>query len=173
MRACLKVVTIVTLLLTVFACGKKSETVFLEKDGTLYEVADQVSFYYPKDFKMDTSVENKAIVQFVRKQEVMSYQTIIDDTDNEIDDMPELYAGQLEEDGAIDVGYKNLKIDSGLNCQEFTGTYQSTGIKFKHLVYFTANSEYVLSYQAPQKVYDDEISIISQYLNSLKVHKEE
>jgi hypothetical protein len=54
MRACLKVVTIVTLLLTVFACGKKSETVFLEKDGTLYEVADQVSFYYPKDFKMDT-----------------------------------------------------------------------------------------------------------------------
>ncbi len=31
MRACLKVVTIVTLLLTVFACGKKSETVFLEK----------------------------------------------------------------------------------------------------------------------------------------------
>ena len=160
MRACLKVVTIVTLLLTVFACGKKSETVFLEKDGTLYEVADQVSFYYPKDFKMDTSVENKAIVQFVREQEVMSYQTIIDDTDNEIDDMPELYAGQLEEDGAIDVGYKNLKIDSG-------------GIKFKHLVYFTANSEYVLSYQAPQKVYDDEISIISQYLNSLKVHKEE
>ena len=106
--------TIVTLLLTVFACGKKSETVFLEKDGTLYEVADQVSFYYPKDFKMDTSVENKAIVQFVREQEVMSYQTIIDDTDNEIDDMPELYAGQLEEDGAIDVGYKNLKIDSGL-----------------------------------------------------------
>ena len=90
MRACLKVVTIVTLLLTVFACGKKSETVFLEKDGTLYEVADQVSFYYPKDFKMDTSVENKAIVQFVREQEVMSYQTIIDDTDNEIDDMPEL-----------------------------------------------------------------------------------
>lgn len=172
MRAYLKVATVVTLLITVFACGKKSDTVFLEKDGTLYEVADQVSFYYPKEYKMDTSVENKSIVQFVKDQEVISYQTIVDDTDNKREDLPELYAGQLEEDGAIDVGYKNLKIDSGLNCQEFTGAYKSTGIKFKHLVYFTENSEYVLSYQAPQKVYDEEISVVSQYLNSLKVHKE-
>lgn len=172
MRTYFKSVVIVTLLITVFACGKKSETVFLEKDGALYEVVDQVSFYYPKDYKMDTSVENKSVVQFIKDQEAIAYQTIADDTDNELDDMPELYAGQLEEDGAIDVAYKNLKIDSGLNCQEFTGIYKSTGIKFKHLVYFTVDFEYVLSYQAPQKIYDEEISVVSQYLNSLKVHKE-
>ena len=43
--------------------------------------------------------------------------------------MPELYAGQLEEDGASEVGYKTEKIDSGLKIYEFTGIFEATGIK--------------------------------------------
>ena len=44
--------------------------------------------------------------------------------------------GQLEQDGAIEVSFKKITIDSGLVCQEFTGVFQATGLKFKNLVYF-------------------------------------
>lgn len=172
MRLYVKVITIMTIFVSLFACGKKSETVFLETDGKQYEIADQVSFYYPKDFEIDTTAENKEVVRFVKEQEVMTYTTVNDDTDNKIDDMPELYAGQLEEDGASDVGYKNLKITSGLTCQEFTGIFKATGMKFKHMVYFTAEASYIFTYQAPQKTYDEDITIISEYLGSLAVHHE-
>lgn len=172
MRLCIKVIAALTIFISLFACGKKADTVFLEKDGKQYKIADQVSFYYPKEFKIDTSAENKDAVHFINDQEVMSYKTVHDDTDNKVEDLPALYAGQLEEDGANDVGYKNLKITSGLTCQEFTGIFKATGMKFKHMVYFTTEASYVFTYQAPQEIYDDNISVISEYLNSLAVHHE-
>ena len=89
-----------------------------------------------------------------------------------MEDMPKLYAGQLEEDGAQDVYYLSTKLDSGIECYEFTGLYTATGLKFKHMIYFTAEAEYIYIYQAPQDIYDENISIISQYLNSLTVHHE-
>lgn len=171
-RFCLKVMLIVTIFASLFACGKKSETVFLEKDGQQYEITDQVSFYYPKEFTIDTTAENKEVVRFVNDQEVLTYTTIQDDTDNKIEDMPELYAGQLEEDGASDVAYKNIKIKSGLTCQEFTGIFKSTGMKFKHMVYFTSEASYIYTYQAPQQTYDENINVVSEYLGSLVVHRE-
>ncbi len=156
----------------IVSCGQKSQSVFLEKDGCLYEVADQVSFYYPKDFEIDQNNDNKEILQFVKDQEVLNYKTLKDDTDNKVEDMPKLYAGQLEEDGAQDVYYLSTKLDSGIECYEFTGLYTATGLKFKHMIYFTAEAEYIYIYQAPQDIYDENISIISQYLNSLTVHHE-
>ena len=172
MRTYIKIVVLIALLVSIVACGKRSETVYVEKDGKKYEIADQVSFYYPKSFQMNTTLENKEIIQFVRNQEVISYRTIIDDTDNDVSDLPELYAGQLEEDGAKDVGYKNVEVTSGLVCQEFTGSYQSTGIQFIHMAYFTSHSTYVLSYEAPKDDYEKNIGVITQYLNSRVVHSE-
>lgn len=171
MRNFHKIMLILLLGISIGACGEKTDNVFVEKDGQKYEVADQGSFYYPKDFQMDTSSKNNEVISFVKDQEMISYTMIIDDTDNRLEDMPELYAGQLEEDGATEVGFKNITIDSGLNCQEFSGVYLSTGIKFKHMVYFTNDATYVLSYQAPQKVYDQKIGDISKYLDSLVVHE--
>jgi len=160
------------LMLGTFACGKKSDTVFLEKDGKLYEVADQVSFYYPRQFEYDINNENKQMVRFIKGQEIISYTMIVDDTDNLIEDLPELYEGQLEEDGATDVRYKDVEIASGLKCQEFSGQILATGIKFKNVVYFTDKATYILSYHAPQNVYDEGIDNISEYLHSLAVHSE-
>lgn len=154
----------------IVSCGQKSQNVFLEKDGQLYEVADQVSFYYPKDFVIDQNNDNKENLQFVRDQEILNYSTLKDDTDNKVEDMPQLYAGQLEEDGAQDVFYFSTQLDSGIECYEFTGLYTATGLKFKHMIYFTAEAEYIYIYQAPQDVYDENIAIMSQYLSSLTVH---
>lgn len=172
MRTCLKIIAVIAVLVSVVACGKQPKSVSVEKDGSKYEIADQISFYYPKDFQMNTTLENKEIIQFVRNQEVISYRTIVDDTDNDINDLPELYAGQLEEDGADNVGYKNVEITSGLVCQEFTGNYISTGIQFKHMVYFTVHSTYVLSYEAPTQEYEKNIGEMTHYLNSLVVRGE-
>ena len=114
MRTCLKIIAVIAVLVSVVACGKQPKSVSVEKDGSKYEIADQISFYYPKDFQMNTTLENKEIIQFVRNQEVISYRTIVDDTDNDINDLPELYAGQLEEDGADNVGYNKWSCVSGV-----------------------------------------------------------
>ena len=173
MRLFIKIVSVLVLLIAIVACGRKAEEVFLEKDGKEYKVGEQASFYYPKDFELKAASDNNKVVNFVKNDEMISYSTIKDDTDNAIDDMPTLYAGQLEEDGAKNVAFKNIEIDSGLKCQEFTGSYVSTGISFKHMVYFTDEATYVLMYQAPQETYDENISVVSKYLESLAVHHEQ
>lgn len=156
----------------VVACGQKSQKVNLEKDGNLYEVADLVSFYYPKDFKIDSTHDNKEKLQFVKDQEILYYLTLKDDTDNKVEDMPKLYEGQLEEDGAQDVEMYSIELDNGMTCYEYTGMYTATGLKFKHMTYFTSDATYVYAYQAPQDVYDKNITIVAQYLSSLTVHHE-
>lgn len=156
----------------VVACGQKSQKVYLEKDGHLYEVADQVSFYYPKDFEIDANNDNKEKLQFVKEQQVLSYLTLKDDTDNKVEDMPNLYEGQLEEDGAQDVAMYSTKLDNGMTCYEYTGMYTATGLKFKHMIYFTSEATYIYAYQAPKDVYEENIAVMTQYLNSLTVHRE-
>lgn len=166
-----KILTVIMLLLCIVACGQKDQIVLLDKDGEKYEIEKKVSFYYPKTFKIDSSNENKKMVRFVNDKQLLLYSTVVENTDNKIEDMPELYAGQLEEDGAVEVGYKNIEIKSGITCQEFTGSFNGTGMKFKHTVYFTQKGIYIYAYQAPQKVYEKEISVISQYLESIVVHE--
>lgn len=172
MRYISKIFVCLLIVFLVVACGEKSQKVYLEKDGNLYEVTDQASFYYPKNFEMSFEDENKKILQFCNDQEVLGYSMSQDDTDNKIADMPKLYAGQLEEDGAQDVSIYSLKLDNGMECYECTGMYTSTGLMFKHIVYFTNNACYVYFYQAPKDIYNENIAVITQYLNSLTVHHE-
>lgn len=170
MRISMKIFAAVLLVSSLFACGKKDEAISLERDGNLYKVADQVSFYYPKDFELDTSHENQKVVRFVKEDEAYSYSTMKDDTDNVLEDLPRLYEGQLEEDGAIQVSYLEKTIPSGIDCYQFTGTYQASGLKFMQMVYFTEEASYVYSYQAPESFYNENERTVLQYLESLTVH---
>lgn len=166
-----RIVLVVSLVTCLFACTQKTDNVYVEKDGSKYEVSEQISFYYPKSFSMDTASTDTYVVSFIKDQEVITYSMIPDDTDNEVEDMPDLYEGQLEEDGAVQVGYKNIEVDSGLVCQEFTGVFEANGIKFKDVVYFRPDAAYVLRYKAPEKIYNENIEEISKYLNSIMVHE--
>lgn len=49
MNTSMKIFIVIMMIFGLFACGKKDEKIAIERDGTLYEVANQVSFYYPKD----------------------------------------------------------------------------------------------------------------------------
>lgn len=160
---------IAMVMIFIVACGQKNQ-IFLEKDGIHYEIGDQVSFYYPKDFEIDARSRNVEEIRFVKDQEALVYTAIKDDTENDIKDLPTLYAGQLKEDGAVDVTYHNITLDSGLHCQSFTGVFSASGMHFKHIVYFTNEATYVYSYQASKDVYKDNVQLITQYLESLTVH---
>lgn len=166
----LKILCVCFLLFMMSACEDKSSVVSLEKDGTLYEITDQASFYYPNRLSIDTSVDNIDTVHFIDDDEIMTYSSVVDDTDNLLEDMPDLYQGQLEENGASDVSYKKITLDSGLECHKFFGKYSSSGMKFEHVVFFTTECTYALTYQASETVYDENIEEINQYLESLTVH---
>ena len=114
--------------------------------------------------------ENQKDVRFTKNDEMYIYATIIDDTDNVLNELPQLYGGQLEEEGAIDVYYYKEVIPSGIECYRFTGTYQASGMKFEQMVYFTEEASYIYSYQAPENVYDEQSGVALQYLESLTVH---
>ncbi|MCD7893543.1 MAG: hypothetical protein LUG60_07560 [Erysipelotrichaceae bacterium] len=165
-----KILCVCLLLFIACSCEDKSKTVSLEKDGTLYEITDQASFYYPNRLSIDTSSDNIDAVHIVDDDEIMTYFSMEDDTDNLIEDMPDLYQSQLEEYGATDVSYHKITLDSGLECYKFYGIYSSSGMKFEHVVFFTTECTYALTYQAAETVYDENIDEINQYLESLTVH---
>ena len=125
MKISIKILAVLLLVVTLFACEKEKTDISLERDGTLYEVADQVSFYYPKDFQLNVNNENQKDVRFTKNDEMYIYATIIDDTDNVLNELPQLYGGQLEEEGAIDVYYYKEVIPSGIECYQFTGDRKS------------------------------------------------
>ena len=158
------------LLLCLSACQNKKETLFIEKDGKLYEIFDQVSFYYPETFGVDARSYNADTIQFLKDGELISYTSYPDTIDNSVDEMAKLYEGQLQQNGASDITCEVVTLDSGNVCYIYTGQYYTTGIKFKHVVYFTMNATYVYGYQAPQDVFDKNIAVLSKYLESLTVH---
>ncbi len=166
----MKILCLLALLFVFSACENKSSIVSLEKDGTLYEITDQASFYYPNRLSIDTSSDNIDAVHFNDEDEIMTYFSMTDDTDNLIEDMPALYQGQLEEEGTTDVSYIKITLDSGLECYKFYGIYSSSGMKFEHVVFFTTECTYALTYQASESVYEENIEEINQYLESLTVH---
>lgn len=169
MKTLKKVLIIFVCVMFMVACGRK-ERVFLEKDGTLYKIGDQVTFYYPKDFEIDTTHEDKNQIRFIDEDEVLSFFTVLKQTENKLSEMPQLYAGELEENGASDVKYYDITLDSGIQCQSITGMFQSSGLKFKRIVYFTEHATYSYCYEAVQDIYDENIDVINQYLESLTVH---
>lgn len=169
----IKKIFFVLLSFILFACNSGNVKVILETEGTEYKIMDSVSFYYPKDYKIDIGNEPNDSVLLLKDDEMLKYQMLLNDTDNNINDLPHLYLGQLEEDGAVNGEFSSIVLENELKCFEFTGVYSTSGIKFKHLVYFGEKAIYVYMYQAPENVYDNNINVATQYLRSLTVHIEQ
>lgn len=171
MKTLKRSIIVLVCMMFMVACGRK-ERIFLEKDGTLYTIGDQVAFYYPKNFEIDTTHEDKNKICFMGEDEILSFFTVLNQTENKLTEMPQLYVGELEEKGAVDVKYYDVTLESGIQCQSFTGMFQSSGIQFKHIVYFTEQATYSYCYEAVQDVYDENIVVMNQYLESLTIHRD-
>lgn len=77
MKISIKILAVLLLVVTLFACEKEKTDISLERDGTLYEVADQVSFYYPKDFQLNVNNENQKDVRFTKNDELSKILNIV------------------------------------------------------------------------------------------------
>lgn len=161
---------IIVCMLFVVACGPKENTVNLKKSGTEYKIDDNVSFYYPSDFEIDISNTKDTKIDFKKDSEVIFYAANKDNSDNEVDDRDELYTGELEEKGATNIVVSKPIINSGLTSYEIEGEIKETGIKFKHLVYFSSGYTYIYGYIAPKTVYDEKIEAITDYLQSIVIN---
>ena len=161
---------VLCMLFCLSACQGQKETLYVEKDGILYEIFDQVSFYYPETFSADSRAFDAETIQFYKDEEYMSYSSYSDTIDNTVEEMASLYEGQLQQVGASDVQYIKVTLPSGNECYVYTGKFEGTGIKLKHIVHFAKNATYVYRYQAPHELYDEHIDVISKYLESLTVH---
>ncbi len=151
------------------SCGNSCDNVLVEKTGIKYELNSNDSFYYPKEFEVDLSRRLNDSICFVRDEELIEFQKIVNTDDNLLEDLPLLYEGELEQNGAVKVSYTETVVDSGLKCFEYIGIYEGSGIYFKHLVYFNDQASYVLRYEAPKTLFDENIEDISLYLNSLVI----
>ena len=160
----------VVLVFSLFACGKKVEKVSVDKEGNEYKVDDDVSFYYPKEFKLEMNTTNDeqdpSTLRFIHQEQVFYYTVERSNYDNEPQDMKELYYGELEQMNASSIKVKPPVLDSGLSCYEFSGQFKDTGIKFTNLVYFENQTTYIYGYQAKTDVYNKEIKKMLIFLES-------
>lgn len=169
-----KYIVLLILVVGLCACGKTDEAVNIEKEGTKYEIGDEVSFYYPKNFSigMNNLVEESTdIINFVSDDgsQQFYYTTVSDTTDNPDEDLVALYEGQLEETGVSNVKITEPVLENGLKCYEFEGVIDATKIKFKNLVYFGNNKTFVYGYQAAKDEYEDNIKQMTTYLETFNL----
>lgn len=161
-----KIMMILICFISLVACGKKDETVQLNKEGTLYEIGKDISFYYPSDFELISKLVDESTVQFSKENQVLYYKFEDNAFDNEIKERVELYKGELESSGATEIEVNEPALECGLKCYEYAGVYKDTGLKFMHLVYFDEKATYIYGYEANETVYDENIEHIIVYLES-------
>ena len=85
---------------------------------------------------------------------------------DKLDQLSELYKGELEASGVSSLKVKMPALESGLKCYEYKGSYVKTGLKFIHLVYFDDKNTYVYGYEANRKDFRKNLKKMIVYLES-------
>ncbi len=137
------------------------------KNGIEYQVNDNISFYYPDTFELSGVTGEE--VSFAKDDQQMYYRSIADDSQNQLDDLDELYIGTLEQNGAEIIDVSKPIIASGLDCYYITGIYSDVAIRFSELVYFTSSMTYVYGYRAASDTYNDNSDIVRTYLETIVI----
>lgn len=176
MKPVIKWTISIVFVLALTACGSRSKHVSLEKEGTKYTIGNEVSFYYPNTYSLDTSQHTDMIaphssntLRFIKDDETIFYTVIEDKTDNSNDDKDELYTAQLEQEGATNIVVSKPILQSGITVFEITGNFNNTGMRFKHIAYFTSEYSYIFGYLATIDDYNDNIDMITEFLQSISI----
>ncbi|MFV0394359.1 MAG: hypothetical protein ACK5LC_08180 [Coprobacillaceae bacterium] len=170
MRGLWKVGVFSTCCLMLVACGSRLEYTSLKKEGTEY-VMDNVRFYYPNRYELDGELTNNETIHFHDDEESIFYEVTEDETVNELKDRDELYTAELEQNGASNIVISMPILESGLTVYEITGSYVDTGMRFKHIVYFTDEHTYVYGYMATTEKYEANSKEITTFLQSIVVEE--
>lgn len=169
MKKIIKLFLTIVCFVSLVACGKKEESVQVKKEGTIYEIGEDITFYYPDDFELSPIAEGDSSdnsVIFKKENQVLFYKVEDDAFDNETNQKVELYKGELEVVGAKVNEVKEPALESGLKCYEYIGEYSKTGLNFTHLVYFEDQYTYIYGYEANETEYNENIDKIIVYLET-------
>lgn len=160
-------ITILVALIFLAGCQSDELSNNTVKNGIEYQVSDNISFYYPDTFELsEVSGEQ---VSFGKDDQTIYYLSVKEDSQNQIDDLDELYIGTLEQKGAQIIDVSKPIIASGLDCYYITGIYGDVAVRFSELVYFTSTMTYVYGYQAATDTYNENSEIIRTYLETLVI----
>ena len=100
----------------------------------------------------------------ISRRDVIYAQKLVEK--DKLDQLSELYKGELEASGVSSLKVKMPALESGLKCYEYKGSYVKTGLKFIHLVYFDDKNTYVYGYEANRKDFRKNLKKMIVYLES-------
>ena len=100
----------------------------------------------------------------ISRRDVIYAQKLVEK--DKLDQLSELYKGELEASEVSSLKVKRPALESGLKCYEYKGSYVKTGLKFIHLVYFDDKNTYVYGYEANRKDFRKNLKKMIVYLES-------
>lgn len=158
------------------ACQEEVKVANVVKEGTLYEIGSQVSFYYPSDFSAITQEDlltatiDTNSLQLQKNDELIVYSVDYDVTENTDAEKQVLYVSELEQIGATGITVSQPILESGITVYEITGFYNDISVRFKHIVYFMADRTYIYGYRANTETYEAQIDYITSFLKSITIN---
>lgn len=165
-------------LVSVTGCQPDADQITMEKDGVAHVISEDVQFYYPKGFTLETKVVQddtqtvrgvRNIVELKKNNETLFYTSLVNDTENTVLDREVLYIGDLESEAGIDVNLENMELNSGTKVSVITGRYRDTGVYFKHIVHFGVENTNIYGYYSDQETYTNNVVNMTKFLESIVI----
>lgn len=159
---------ILCITLVLCACQEQKKVSNLEKDGVICDLYQNISFYYPSDWKLKTD-DLKVSVDILNPhdKEGFYFDAFEANTADPIQEQVNLYLSKLAK-----VNVKVTKADisalqNGMPCCFVDGSYADDETYFSEVIVFADGRQYIYSYIANQACYEKNIEVIRSYLESL------
>lgn len=163
---------------TISGCQPDPSQITMEKDGIAHAISEDIQFYYPKGFTLETKVvtddvqmvrDVRNIIELKKDNETLFYTSFANNTENTSGDREVLYVGDLESETAIDIIVEQVELNSGIVVSVVTGRYADTGIYFKHLIHFGIDNTCIYGYFSDQKTFVSNVDLMTKFLESLVI----
>lgn len=166
-----KVVVAFVVLGILVGCQRQERDYNIEKEGLLYTINEQVSFYYPRRFELDQD-DLKMSVDITSKHgdEGLYVDTYYVDSKNSPEELLSVYLTQLQTNG-IDVKTNDtIQLDNGKPAFLLSGESTLSNNYFIEVVIFESNRQYVYNYIASKKIFEKHVQDMLLYLKTLNTN---
>jgi len=163
---------IVTLLLLslLWGCGARNKETNLEKDGSLYQYGDFLSFYYPKKW----IISKDEIKLAVSIKDGSSTMALYFDAYSFIEGNPEeqlleFYIDDLKEHSIEIFSANQVELSNGYTGYAIEGRNTIKDTYFYEVVSYLNNKQYIYSFVAEKEDYDNNLKNMKLYMYSLNI----
>lgn len=162
----------------VTGCQPDASQITMQKDGVAHIISEDVQFYYPKGFTLETKVivddtglarSSRNVIELKKDNEILFYTSYNNSTDNTVSEREILYTGDLEVESASNIVTESLNLNSGIKVLVVTGVYSDTGTFFKHLVHFSEDATNIYGYYSDKEIFTKNVDTMTKFLESLVI----